>query len=209
MCQSTGPANAYQAQFSTSYTRHGCRFGRFLPLWQIDSPMSDLLCIGTTGMLAPCVRALIAREHRVACIARTQASLDALAQSFSPDRRALLNIHPGDYRDVDGFERVLSSIGFTPVAAICWVHTPAEPVLDLVRGRYPAIDLLRVVGSSTDMPTGTAGTTDRIVRLGFVIEGHRSRWLTDEEISDGVLRAFLSGERDSTVGTLEPWDARP
>lgn len=171
--------------------------------------MSDLLCIGTTGMLAPCVRALIARENRVACIARTQASLDALAQSVSPDRRALLSAHPVDYRDVEGFERVLSSIDFTPDAAICWVHTPAQPVLDLVRGRYPAIDLLRVVGSATRIPRVHAEGTDRIVRLGFVIEGHRSRWLTDEEISDGVFRAFLSGERDSTVGTLEPWDARP
>jgi hypothetical protein len=171
--------------------------------------MADLLCIGTTGMLAPCMRALIARGHRIACVARTGASLDALSQSISPDRRALLNSYPCDYRDLEAFERLLLAVGFTPDAAICWVHSPADPVLDLVRRQFPNIDLLRVVGSSPKALTSATESSGRIVRLGFVIENNRSRWLTDEEISDGVLRAFLSGERDSTVGTLQPWAQRP
>lgn len=169
--------------------------------------MADLLCIGTTGMLAPCVRSLIARGHRVACIARTQASLDALSRSV--EAHDLLTTHASDYRDLEAFERVLGSIGFTPAAAICWVHSPAEPVLDLVRGRFPSIDLLRVVGSSTQIPRVDTAAHDRTVRLGFVIEDGQSRWLTNEEISDGVLGAFVSGASVSTVGTLEPWSARP
>ena len=171
--------------------------------------MADLLCIGTTGMLAHCVRSLIARGHRIACIARTQASLDALARSVEGHDRDRLTTHASDYRDLEAFERVLGSIGFTPAAAICWVHSPAEPVLDLVRGRFPSIDLLRVVGSTTNVPVGAAEPAERIVRLGFIIENNRSRWLSDEEVSRGVLDALVSGASESTVGTLEPWAQRP
>ncbi|MFG0313087.1 MAG: hypothetical protein ACF8LL_02710 [Phycisphaerales bacterium] len=171
--------------------------------------MDHLLCIGTTGMLAPCTRALIARGHRIACVARTRASLDALSHSISQDRRALLSTYPCDYRDFEALEQVLLSVGFTPDAAICWVHSPADPVLDLVRRQFPKIDLLRVVGSTTNVPVGAADPAERIVRLGFVIENNRSRWLSDEEVSKGVLDAFVSGASESTVGTLEPWDARP
>ena len=47
------------------------------------------------------------------------------------------------------------------------------------------------------------------VVLGFVIEGGGSRWLTNAEISAGVISAVESGVPFSAVGTLAPWSARP
>ncbi|HCT43804.1 MAG: short-chain dehydrogenase [Phycisphaerae bacterium] len=171
--------------------------------------MADVLCIGATGMLAGCVRGLIARGDRVTALARSQSSLSALSESVPAADRDRLRTHPCDYRDLEALAHALRSIPVHPSAAICWVHTPAEPVLELVRALFPDIDLLRVVGSSTEVPRGDGARFDRIVRLGFVIEGDRSRWLSNEEISNGVVSALLSGQPSTTVGTVTPWDAHP
>ena len=98
---------------------------------------------------------------------------------------------------------------FAPTGAICWIHSPAEPVLDMVGSRYPSIDLLRVVGSSTTLPDGPQTNAIRTVRLGFVIEGDRSRWLSHDEISIGVYNAYVSNKPNSIVGVIEPWDRHP
>ncbi len=66
---------------------------------------------------------------------------------------------------------------------------------------------------STTKPSTTAAQGLPIdyaaVVLGFVVEGGRSRWLSNDEISDGVFAAIESGAALSIVGTLEPWSAHP
>jgi len=171
--------------------------------------MADLLCIGTTGMLAGCVRSLIADGHRIVCLARTPSRLEALADSIPDAAKSRLSTSPCDYRDLTHLAKVLDALRFEPTAAICWVHSPAEPVLELIRSGFPSLDLLRVVGSSTSIPEISGDTLSRVVRLGFVIDDDRSRWLSHEEISAGVYKAFVSGAKDSIVGTIEPWDQRP
>jgi hypothetical protein len=45
--------------------------------------------------------------------------------------------------------------------------------------------------------------------LGFVIENGRSRWLTDQEISDTVVAAIAAKKTKAVVGLLEPRERRP
>jgi hypothetical protein len=47
------------------------------------------------------------------------------------------------------------------------------------------------------------------VVLGFRVEGARSRWLTDVEISGGVLAAVGADAALAIVGEVAPWSARP
>lgn len=47
------------------------------------------------------------------------------------------------------------------------------------------------------------------VILGFVIEDEASRWLTDTEISNGVIDAVINDKDIFTVGKVEPWKKRP
>ena len=47
------------------------------------------------------------------------------------------------------------------------------------------------------------------VVLGFVVEDGKSRWLTNAEISDGILAAIASGAPFTIVGTVELWSAKP
>jgi hypothetical protein len=49
----------------------------------------------------------------------------------------------------------------------------------------------------------------RLAVLGFVIEGGHARWLTNDEISAGVLRALESADPVTIIGTVTPWGARP
>jgi NAD(P)-dependent dehydrogenase (short-subunit alcohol dehydrogenase family) len=171
--------------------------------------MGRVLCIGATGMLAGCVQELLARGDQVDCIARTSSSLNSLKDSLPTSQCPRLGLHACDYRDLDGFRKTLESIKPAPDAAICWVHSPTEPVLDLVRSIFPGLDLLWVVGSATRAPGQAVTPGTRIARLGFRIEGDRSRWLTHQEIARGVLEAFISGAEQTTVGEIEPWDRRP
>lgn len=41
------------------------------------------------------------------------------------------------------------------------------------------------------------------------MESNRSRWLTNKEISDGVIEAINNKNKIHTVGQIEPWDKRP
>ncbi|WP_211316774.1 hypothetical protein [Oceanobacillus arenosus] len=47
------------------------------------------------------------------------------------------------------------------------------------------------------------------VQLGFIIEKDHSRWLTNEEISNGVIEAINQKEDVHTVGIIEPREIRP
>lgn len=49
----------------------------------------------------------------------------------------------------------------------------------------------------------------RQVVLGFIIDDGVSRWLTDTEISDGVLRSLESRDDEFIVGRIHPWSERP
>lgn len=53
------------------------------------------------------------------------------------------------------------------------------------------------------------GVEYREAILGFVREGHSSRWLTHSEISAGVLAAVDSARPRTVVGVVEPWSERP
>ena len=49
----------------------------------------------------------------------------------------------------------------------------------------------------------------RRVITGFVLEKRSSRWLTNEEISSGVMEAINNDWEYSIIGTTEPWEKRP
>ena len=105
--------------------------------------------------------------------------------------------------------------------AVAWFHTLkiAAPrrLAERVDGR-----LFQVLGSATGDPAhperlasaaavaeGLPACRLRQVVLGFRVEGGRSRWLTDAEISGGVLDAVRADRAFSVVGQVEPWTARP
>lgn len=158
---------------------------------------ASILCVGTTGMLAPFTRVLLKRGARVHAIARTQRSLDGLARGLSEPDLSRLATTACDYRDSKGFARALEAIEGPVTHCVCWIHSPAQEPMRAVVGRFPTADTLRVLGSTapafSDPPC-------RTVWLGSMLEGGARRWLTHEEISGGVYDAMVSGRTSSHVG---------
>ena len=105
------------------------------------------------------------------------------------------------------------------VLAVAWIRSDA-PEAALAAARRTAGPFFHVLGSAAADPArpdpgrrarfeALPGLAYREVILGFVSEGGRSRWLTDEEISRGVLEAVAAGRPRAVVGVVEPWSARP
>jgi hypothetical protein len=129
-----------------------------------------------------------------------------------------------DYYDEAGFRRALDAATDRsgPVdLAVAWFHTLKLPAPRLV-AEWVSGRMFQVLGSATADPShperlvvaraiaaDLPGCAARQVVLGFKVEGGRSRWLTDAEISGGVLDAVRSDRPYSVVGQVEPWSARP
>ena len=52
---------------------------------------------------------------------------------------------------------------------------------------------------------GAPSCAYRQIVLGFVLEGEGARWLTHDEISEGVLKAIDEDAGLSTIGVTRPW----
>lgn len=171
-----------------------------------------VLVVGGTGMLSELVKALAGDGGRLSLLSRG-ASQAAGAQGFDCD-----------YYDEAAFagalEAAIARSG--PVdLAVAWFHTLkiAAPrrLAEQVRGR-----LFQVLGSGAADPArpgrlaAAAGVADglphcalRQVVLGFKVEAGGSRWLTNSEISQGVLEAIRADQALTIIGQSEPWSARP
>ena len=169
-----------------------------------------VLVVGGTGMLSGLVEALAGDGGRLSLLSRRASQ------------------HPGgfdcDYHDEAGFRAALEAavLRHGPIdLAVAWFHTlkiAAPRVLaQQVRGR-----MFQVLGSATADPAhphrlaSAAAVADglvdcrlRQVVLGFQVVGDGSRWLTNDEISAGVLEAVRSDRPLSVIGQVEPWSARP
>lgn len=171
-----------------------------------------ILVVGGTGMLSKLVEALAGDSGRLSLLSR-QASRAFGEAGFDCD-----------YHDQQAFAAALAAAiersGQVDLA-IAWFHTLkiAAPRLlaEQVRGR-----LFQVLGSATADPAhpdrleraaavadGLADCRLRQVVLGFKVVDGASRWLSNTEISLGVLDAVSSDRPLTVVGQVAPWSARP
>lgn len=176
---------------------------------------SHILVVGGTGMLAGLVEALAGDGGRLSLVSRR-------ASRFG---RPGVTAYDADWNDEAGFVGALDAAGPIDVA-VAWFHdlkiaAPRRVAERVGRPGEPG-RLFQVLGSATGNPSrpdrlgaaaavaeGLPGCRLRQVVLGFEVEGGRSRWLTDPEISSGVLDAVRSDRAYSVVGRLEPWSVRP
>jgi hypothetical protein len=166
-----------------------------------------VLVIGGTGMLAGAVRHIARRGASVSLIARAPEALAAEVGAQAV---------PMDWTDRDSVAKALGAVRAhgSPGLMISWIHRPglwclpAFEALLLAGGRS-----IRVHGSAagdprsgikTD-PVAPSQVTRQDVVLGWVNEAQGRRWLTDEEISGGVIAAYEDpGQRAHVVGELTP-----
>ncbi|MDF1869524.1 MAG: hypothetical protein P1U30_03955 [Phycisphaerales bacterium] len=174
-----------------------------------QSPDSEdqgtIICIGMTGMLADCTTKLLSLGYRIHLIAR---SPEGYAAQIDDSVREQLSMSACDYAQEEQLTHALRSAASPVIAVIGWIHSTAPNAWNNIHKSFPDADTLRVVGSSHHQ-VRTESNRERIVTLGFVVEGSGSRWLTHQEISEGVFDAFISGRAASIVGSIEPWSMKP
>jgi NAD(P)-dependent dehydrogenase (short-subunit alcohol dehydrogenase family) len=177
------------------------------------------LVVGGTGMLAPAVRALRSRGWRVSVLARR-------ASAFVRREPGLMGLDC-NYNDAEAFASTLDRArdGEGPIMlAVGWFHAPGPPSVLAPRMGVPGAPgrLFHVLGSAAADPAqpealaraaktaeGAPWCLYRQVVLGFVAGETGSRWLTNDEISTGVLKAVDEDAPLSIVGETRPWSARP
>lgn len=184
--------------------------------------MSHALVIGGTGMLRGVCLHLARAGAIVSVVARRHARLARLATDAPAGR---INPVPADYGDAEELAARIRSAAAAHGAidtAVCWIHSSAPGALRLVADligddRRPP-RLFHVLGSADAEPGRqhqSAGLEClgeiryRRVVLGFMRDASRSRWLTHDEIADGIIDAVERDTRDTVVGVIAPWSDRP
>lgn len=105
---------------------------------------------------------------------------------------------------------------------VSWIHSTAPEassiIANLINSQKEEFRFFDVLGSASADPSKENRLPDfanlefikyRQIILGFIYGEDNSRWLTDEEISSGVLKAIEEDTVRSVIGVTEPWDRRP
>jgi hypothetical protein len=189
------------------------------------------LVIGGTGMLRWACTTLASRGGDVTVVARDPRRLHALATEAAgmPGQIAPVSCDYGDPQRLrSALEAAVRERG-RPDPTIAWMRDDAleglhaaARVLEEARAEEQRTDpcrLVHVLPSAARSPVvrkryrdefGTYGAIRyRQVVLGFVIDEGISRWLTDTEISNGVLRSLELPDSEFVVGRVHPWSRSP
>ena len=179
------------------------------------------LVVGGTGMLMPVVKQLIDDGYMVSVIASLSSSLQALS-SYLSSQASNLNALAVDYHDEDRLQQVLLEAIRThgPITStVAWIHSSASAaplvIAELVTG-----DFFHLRSASVSQPDfqdpfdvisikALADIDYYQIILGFVLENSAARWLTNQEIAQGVIAAMKEAKANWTIGTTAPWQSRP
>lgn len=178
--------------------------------------MRHALVIGGTGMLSEAVLWLVTKGYKVTVVARNRGGLEKLVKQSG----GKINPISVDYYNVEDFRGKLSRAVFEigePELVVCWMRSDANAAFQvLLEEAGPKAEpwSLFHVRSSTGWLDQTPVDVPEfcnyhMVYLGFILEGGSSRWLTNHEISAGVIEAIQVKEEEFVVGTIEPWEMRP
>lgn len=165
--------------------------------------MKVALVIGGSGMLAGAVVVLTKSYDVVGVVGRDIAKLDRLQDSSS--RIVPITV---DYSDTVHFSAILDKFveeKGSPELVISWVHDHTPDAV-LIAAEHCTGDFYDVTGQSGIQPNHISHEHEAKlshIRYHRVILAHKgSRWLTNDEISDGVLAAVTQGLKQYIVGEL-------
>ena len=180
--------------------------------------MSDrvALIIGGTGMLRQCTEAIAAKAATSVLVARSTDKLNEIAAVHS-------NVRPfsANYTDEDFVSRLLhflTKYNIKPNLCVLWMHKSGldnkqRLLVELAAMGSEDVEVYEVCSSAASQPGQKSPTfsatsiNHHVIILGFKIENGTSRWLTDEEISGGVLEAIDKQTNIAIVGQIEPMES--
>ncbi|PQZ54035.1 MULTISPECIES: short-chain dehydrogenase [Bacillus] len=175
------------------------------------------LVIGGTGMLKKVSMWLCEQGFHVSIVGRDSAKLENVKQACSV-REKITSISLDYHNEEDVKKSIKESIEHNgPITlVIAWIHSTAERALPIICEEIELsskkYSVFHILGSGASRMkaqkiSGELCSYYRII-LGFILEGTYARWLTHEEIADGVIKGIESKCMEWIVGRVEPWESR-
>lgn len=179
--------------------------------------MKHALVIGGTGMLANVSIWLSVNGYHVSVIGRNAEKMQRLVDQNPAQLIPVLVDYTNTNELAEQLQHIHQKNG--PIQlVVAWIHSTGDEVIPCLIESLPPHQtwkLFHVNGSSSKLQDIKAkiAVPDRVdyhqILLGFKIESERSRWLTHEEISGGVIEAIQKNKSELVVGTITPWEKRP
>lgn len=195
-----------------------------VPSTEAVSMYRHALIIGGTGMLREASIAIARRAREITSIARTRRSLTALDAAFSAHTGTHHTLSL-DWSDPENFLHAVKqhlAITEPPDLILAYLHDVRLTLrlTPLVSTGSSTCRFFHVIGSVTTDPLLVAASLLEQfeplpnvlyyqVILGYRLSNGRSRWLTNAEISEGVLEAIEQQRNQSVVGAVRPWSSHP
>lgn len=174
------------------------------------------IVIGGTGMLTDVSLWLADTGYQVSVIGRTKAKhLNLVKKASNPQ---MINSLVVDYTNFalleDQVRKAIESFG--PVSlVVSWtpIRKSLEIVNEIVSKQKDLWTLIQIKGSRRYFEKESLVVPEncehRSIYLGFIIEANHSRWLTNQEIFEGVIKSIKEDHTESIVGILHPYEKRP
>ena len=178
--------------------------------------MKHALVIGGTGMLAKAALWLADNGCHVSVIGRNPEKMQRLVEKNPAQITPVLV----DYTNTEELAAQLFHIQQKngPInLVVAWIHSSGSGAIPCLLDSLPreSWKLFHVNGSSSNLEEIKAELAVpkhvhyHQIQLGFKVENGNSRWLTHEEISNGVIKSIQEEKAVHLVGTLTPWEMRP
>ncbi|WP_243521761.1 short-chain dehydrogenase [Bacillus pseudomycoides] len=176
------------------------------------------LVIGGTGMLKKVSIWLCNQGFHISVIGRDKNRLEDVKHAcYFPRDVTCISL---DYHDSDTLKQSIKDTikQNGPITlVVVWIHTTAKKALQVICEEMElhskTYSLFHILGSNASRlereKLGSSSCDYHRILLGFILQGEHSRWLTHEEIAEGVIAGIQSKQSDYIVGTLEPWELRP
>ncbi|TQR21700.1 hypothetical protein [Psychrobacillus vulpis] len=172
--------------------------------------MKHICIIGGTGMLADVTKWYAESNYIVSVVARNVDKMKRMKKVCkNPEHIKSVFV---DYRDsirlAEALEQSIREYGpFSEV--IAWVHHDGLDVIQTVFDLLEEKSIVwQVVGSTANVESLREQYNlpkeiqYRFVQLGFIRENNRRRWLSNEEIADGVIQSIRSGDSYNIIGEI-------
>lgn len=181
--------------------------------------MKHALVIGGTGMLSGTVSWLCNNGYRVSVLARGADKYKKMIQGEDLTQKSISFIQV-NYYDVKAFQKsIIEAEGQNGPITLClsWMRGDAEEsfqwLISYFIDKNKLVTMYEIRGSHASRtsfhPVQCGNFSWRRIILGFHLDKHVSRWLTNKEISNGVIESIKKEKGIYIVGSVEPWDRRP
>ncbi|MGD6877637.1 hypothetical protein [Bacillus infantis] len=176
------------------------------------------LVIGGTGMLKRVIESLCKEGFHVSAMGRSHDHFAKMMEEISAPAEVSF-IQADYYNPVQFQEALIKAVrdrGMFDLAAV-WMRSDASDsfqwLLQYIAKDDKFTELYEIKGSHASREPFKGLDTSSLkwmrIILGFRFEREKARWLTHEEISEGVLKAISLKASLFTAGVTEPWEKRP